>query len=399
MDRSTLDDAYLSRRGFHWYAYDPALDSLIDLSADEPGGTGAPHGALVTLAADPGRNVIYGAGVPTGEIFRYDVARGRTENLGRPRAFDRLHVYANRVMWVDARGRLYFTAGNSLHGGPYDPTIYGHVHYYDPDRGGFGERRDWPLREPRALEAGQCMADRTLCFFADDQGEVYRFEDGGAPRWAHLGRAALPAALLFMWAFHVSADARKAYLATSSWAAAANPSSLYEFDLPSGRTRRLCSLADLDAELARPNVHTGYDAWDRDGRFHLTSFSGEPGRQVLVTRVDPVRLKIALGALPSLVELAVDRAPGTNAPGVVFTRSGSAEGAQEVRYRLALRGSGGRVMRERDGRITIPRGARSIGAALGELWPDASATASGGVLSLVANGNDYVVSTRRSVEF
>src|SRR5579883_1127323 len=67
LDRSTLDGAYLSRRGFHWYAYDAADGRFRDLSAVEPGGVGAPHLGLVTLAGDPARRLIYGAAVPTGE--------------------------------------------------------------------------------------------------------------------------------------------------------------------------------------------------------------------------------------------------------------------------------------------------------------------------------------------
>jgi hypothetical protein len=83
MDRSTLDDGFLARRGFHWYAYDPASNNFADLSARELGVSAVTHGNVVTLASDPVRNVIYGAGVPTGEIYRYDVARGRTDILGR----------------------------------------------------------------------------------------------------------------------------------------------------------------------------------------------------------------------------------------------------------------------------------------------------------------------------
>jgi hypothetical protein len=83
MNRSLLDDGYLSERGFHWYAYDPAKNTFSDLSASEPGGTAADHGNVVTLASDPGRNAIYAADVPTGEIFRYDVSVGQT--LGQAR--------------------------------------------------------------------------------------------------------------------------------------------------------------------------------------------------------------------------------------------------------------------------------------------------------------------------
>ncbi|MGY3424024.1 hypothetical protein ACVWZW_004499 [Bradyrhizobium sp. F1.13.4] len=108
MNRSTLDEGYLKERGFHWYSYDPAQESFADLSVAEPGGTAVDHGNVVTLASDRRRNVIYAAGVPTGEIFRYDIGSGRTSRLGRPAAYDQQFVYSGRVMWTDSRGRLYF---------------------------------------------------------------------------------------------------------------------------------------------------------------------------------------------------------------------------------------------------------------------------------------------------
>ena len=48
MNSSTLDATYLSQRGFHWYGYDVAAKRFIDLSATQPGGTGAVHGGPVT---------------------------------------------------------------------------------------------------------------------------------------------------------------------------------------------------------------------------------------------------------------------------------------------------------------------------------------------------------------
>ena len=299
LDRSALDDTYLSARGFHWYAYDPAQDSFADLSAGEPGGSAAPHGGLVTLAADPVRDVIYGAALPTGAIFRYDVAQGRTEDLGRPPGYDKPYLYAGRVMWVDSRGRLYFTAGHPDYG-RYDPAVYGHVRYFDPATG-FGERKDWALREPRALEMRQCLAGGKTCFFADDRGHVYRFDDDG-PSWSYLGRVAIPAEQ-WAWVFDVSADGRKAYLVSSSRIEDAIPASLYEFDLATGGTRRLCGLADLDPHIAAFRQHTGYDAWDADGRFYFASFTPRSGANVILTRVDPVRLKAALGLPPSAPEV------------------------------------------------------------------------------------------------
>jgi hypothetical protein len=293
LDRSALDDQYLSRRGFHLYAYDPGHDSFTDFSATEPGGTGAAHGGLVTLAADPKRNLIYGASIPTAEIFRYDVAKGRTERLGRPASFDRPYVYTNRVMWLDARGRLYFTAGNPAYPGPLDPSIYGHVHYYDPDRGEFGECLDWKLRETRALETGQWLPGPRMGFLADDQGNVYRFTDD-PPTWRYLGKAGPPEGEFFLWSFQVSAEGRTAYLVASS----DEQSALYGFDLTNGSTTRLGVLADLDPAFAGLGTHTGYDAWDSAGRFYFTSFSSDPMQPVMLTRIDPVRLKLALHQRP-----------------------------------------------------------------------------------------------------
>jgi hypothetical protein len=158
MDRSTIDDEYLTRRGFHWYAYDPALDRFTDLSASEAGGSAVPHSNVVTLASDPERNVIYGAGVPTGEIYRYDVTRNCTEVLGRPCSYDQPYVYTGRVMWVDSRGRLYFTASNSK-----NPSVYGRVHYYDPQTG-LGERKDWLLRDGQALRSASASIEASNAY-------------------------------------------------------------------------------------------------------------------------------------------------------------------------------------------------------------------------------------------
>jgi sugar lactone lactonase YvrE len=292
MDRSTTDDEYLTRRGFHWYAYDPISTNFTDLSASESGGSAVAHGNVVTLASDPVRNVIYGAGVPTGEIYRYDVARGRTDVLGRPSSYDQPYVYTGRVMWVDSRGRLYFTASNSK-----SPSVYGHVHYYDPETG-FGEREDWPLQDAQALEVGQCLAQKRQCIFSDDKGHVYRFDDDG-PSWSYLGQietgqsaTAQPPA--YFWLFDVTADQSKVYTATSTSPQRSDFTSLYEFDLRTGKTQRLCTFAELDPALRDLHIHTGYDAWDPEGRFYFASFNGQRNQPVVLTRVDPIRLKAAL---------------------------------------------------------------------------------------------------------
>jgi hypothetical protein len=395
MDRSTLNDDYLSRRGFHWYAYDIARDEFADLSVAERGGTGADHGGIVTIAADASRNVLYGAAMPTGDIYRYEILRGRTESLGRPASYDRPYVYAGRVMWVDSRGRLYFTAGNPLVGS-YDPAIYGHIHFFDPVDG-FGERKDWRLRDARALEVGQCLPDRRECFFSDDQGHIYRFEEGG-PSWSYVGKAQTSSDRSWVWLFHVSRNGRRAYLATSSGVGAPNLSSLYEFDLSTAATRRLCGLRALSPELSGFNVHTGYDGWDAEGRFYFASFSTESEGTVVVTRLDPVRLKVALGVLPSLTEVTIDRAPKTGAmPSFLFARSGATAMRQEVLYKLVLGEPGGATHEER-GTVEIPAGAGLASIALQQLSITAH-EAVHGTLSILPNGDDYIAGLGHELQF
>jgi outer membrane protein assembly factor BamB len=286
MDRSRLTDEYLTRRGFHWYAYDPGTGTFTDLSASEPGGTAVAHGNVVALASDPIRNVIYGAGVPTGEIYRFDVARNRTQVLGRPATYAEPYVYTGRVMWVDSRGRLYFTASN-----PKNPAVHGHVHYFDPETG-FGEERGWALQEGQALEVGQCFDGGRKCLFSDDRGHVYRFDEV-EHSWSYLGRIETGHIEVQIWQF--AASEGKVYAATSTSPHRSDSTALYEFDLKTGITYWVCALADLDPALRNLDIHTGYDAWDSSGRFYFTSFNGNPDQRVIVTRVDPARLTVAIG--------------------------------------------------------------------------------------------------------
>ena len=292
MDYSVIDAGYLAHRGSHLYAFDPKLAKLVDVSATDPGGVSAPHVSVVTLAADTDRGILYEAAAPTGEILRHDVAARKTVNLGRPAVYDRPYLYVGRFMWVDSRGQLYFTAGNTAYVSAYDPNIYQHVHFYKPDAG-FGERKDWKLQARHAIETGQCIRGGALCYLADDQGRVYRFTDDG-PTWAYIGR--VTGGTDMTWVFQVTADGRRAYVVTTGSVPA-----LYEYDLVTRTSNRLCALRDIDPGFAGYDRHTGYNAWDKQGRFYFASFASASsplfGRaNVRVTAIDPIRLKAALRA-------------------------------------------------------------------------------------------------------
>src|SRR5690349_5509133 len=93
LNYSLIDAGYLKAPAFHWYAYDESAGTFTDLSAGEPGGTGAPHGGIVSIVPEAGK--IYGAMGPTGGLYAYDIATGRSLSLGRP-AYDRNFVYPGR---------------------------------------------------------------------------------------------------------------------------------------------------------------------------------------------------------------------------------------------------------------------------------------------------------------
>ena len=160
-------------------------------------------------------------------------------------------------MWVDSRGQLYFSAGNTA---AYDPQIYKHIHYYKPGTG-FGERPDWPLQASHAIETGQCLRGGAVCYLADDQSRIYRFTDRG-PSWAYVGR--VTARDEMTWVFQVTADGSKAYVITTGSLPA-----LYEYDLTTRVSRRLCALRDIDPAFVGYDRHTGYNAWDGQGRFYF----------------------------------------------------------------------------------------------------------------------------------
>ena len=189
-------------------------------------------------------------------------------------------------MWVDSRGRLYFNATN-----PKDPSVHGHVHYYDPETG-FGEEKTWVLRGGQALEVGECTDGGRTCLFSDDEGRIYRFDER-EHSWSYLGKVETAHIGEQIWLF--ASGNNKIFVGASTSPRPSASTALYEFDLTTGMTRWICAMAELDPALRDLHIHTGYDAKDRDGRFYFTSFNGDPTRSVVVTRVDPERLAAALG--------------------------------------------------------------------------------------------------------
>lgn len=294
LNHSDLDAGYLNKRGFHWYAYDKAAGTFADLSASEPNGVGALHGGIVSIVLDPARGVVYGAELPTGKLYRYDIARKTTTLLGRP-AYGRPYVYAGRALWLDRKGRVYFSAGNerASNGAPYDPAIFNHVHYYDPATGRFGERTGWKLHTQHAIDAAQCFESPRVCYLADNLGTVYRFLDPdpatGKLGWRRIGSIGQSTTATHgtSWVFHVDPARAFAYLMTRY-------GSMFVMQLSDGRIVRQLDFRSVEPGFADWQFY-GHNAWDKFGRFYFAAFkplaSKSPG--VRLVAIDPARFLAA----------------------------------------------------------------------------------------------------------
>ena len=301
-DFTDANDGYLKRRGFHWYGYDPTLNRLSDLSATEPRGIAGEHASIVATAIAESRGIIYAQSTPTGDLYCYDIAAGRTTKLGRPPWIPDGYHMPGRYLWIGRGGRAYFTI-----------SACSHVLYYDP-KTGFGEREDWPIAAGKhgsmVFRTGTLSMDHERVYVADAGGRIYRY-DRHDDRFELLGRAASDGAQyncegsLKMRAFNVTADERKIYFINDD----AKVSALWEWEIGSRVTRRLCDLSVLDDRIGPSGFdgHGGNDSWDDDGRLYFCSFGRDLANptELVLTRLDPVLLKVKLGLLPELVEVCV----------------------------------------------------------------------------------------------
>jgi hypothetical protein len=293
LDNSTLDATYLSRRGFHWYAYDTGANRFLDLSAAQPGGTGAAHGGVIAQVVDPANNCIYAAIAPTGDLYRYDIATGKSTHLGRP-DYRRPYVYPGRTMWLDRAGRLYFTAGNDQstgYGGSYDLAVFNHVYVYDPTSKTIAEKKTWMLHNQRAVDAAQCFsaAEERSCLLMDNVGHIYKFRDlPSGQTWTYLGSIGQESSdrLGYAWVFQVFPEQKKAYVLTTN-------GKFFEFDLVANKASFLGDLKALEPTFAQKIFLYGHDA-TAGARFYFAA-SSRTGTALLVA-VDPDRLKAAMAA-------------------------------------------------------------------------------------------------------
>ena len=309
-DYTAQDEGYRQRRGFHWYCYDPAANRMSDLSAGEPGGVGGAHASIIATTLDKERGLIYALSTPTCELFRYDIAAGRTEDLGHPSCVTKCGYMPGRYLWLGQRGRVYFTVSAS-----------DHVLYYDPETG-FGEtawKIDAPDGLPKVFRTGAESADGERIYTVDEQGWIYRY-DRRDDRFTRLGRAVSDDTRygsrggLKMRAFNITPDERSLYFINDDAAVSA----LWEWDVATGATRCLCDLSAIDGRIGGGEftTHAGNDSWGADGCLYFCSFGTDQGKPtaLILTRLDPVRLKVKLGLLPERTEVSAERKADTTKP-------------------------------------------------------------------------------------
>lgn len=307
-DYSNQDGLHVEKdRGFHWYSYNSKKEKFTDVSAGEPNGVGAEHISIFATVLDEERGVIYGIGSPTSNLYKFDTKTGVTTDLGRSPLLTRPYYNPGRYLWVDSRGRVYFTVGSAGVVAPGEIGAPKHVMSWDPTEG-WGAEPTWKVSE--MLRTGQCTADRERCYILDYKLNLYRFDDAartltkinsGVLDAAHYSQRVKGTRVRSM---NLSANEKKIYFVNDS----ADVMSLYEWDFAATSTPlELARMPDLDGRFdARYTAYTGHDSWDRQGRFYFTSFGGEgvPATpNMYVMRVDPVRVKAALGVLPGVAKV------------------------------------------------------------------------------------------------
>jgi hypothetical protein len=294
LDKSSIDAAFLATRGFHWYAYDLADGSFVDLSADEPGGVGAKQLQVVTIQSDTVNDRVYGITIPENQVLYYDVDEGRTTVVGAPEEWNG-YFYSNRFMWTDSRGNLYLTGGTerSQWNQGEDRSVLDVVWKFDPESG--FERTGFALQTMAAIEVGQWDAAGEHLYVSDDMGHVYRFTDATAG-WEYLGRPDFPAGetpsgFNKVWVFQLDPDEETIYLGRSDNAGA--PNEIWEFDIATGRSSVLAVLPELDALAGSEAFITGYDSWDGSGSFYISAFSMYDDENAYLIGIDPDRIRSA----------------------------------------------------------------------------------------------------------
>ena len=239
------------------------------------------------------------------------------------------------------------------------------------------------------MEVGQWERSNERLYVSDDQGHIYRFTDANSS-WEFLGRPEFSSSLK-TWIFQLSADEEKIYIGLSD---GNQPNAIYEYDIATGTSFELLKISDLDNQAAIEDFITGYDSWDSQGSFYISNFSMYDGDNTFMLGINPVRIKVAKGILPELVQVTAQA--GNN--GITINRSGQTTSSLEVLYAINGYDIANKLVATTHGILTLSTGQASL-----TIDPDnLSQPQDGSIIKrefiIIPDGNDYITGEQREVE-
>lgn len=308
---SKFNDGYKEERGYHWFAYDVAQDTFIDVSAVESNGVAAKKVQSVQILADTVRKKVFAMGIPTANIYELDITTGLTKDFGTP-TFDFPDEYPEITSypWIGADGKLYFT----LDAPSLDP-IYRHVYYLDPETGLYGEKTNWKLtvgrwnpseyytqHTPYRLKIGAWNNDGSMCYMSTNFGDIHlydavkdTFSYVGTLDWGgyYADNATKNNYQIYTRTMHLSSDESMIYFVNDK-KTGDEDYLILEFDLQTKKTKALVNTLDLGSEFNERDRHGGNDIWDVEGCFYFVSFTWASDKgNTTITRFNPENYKLA----------------------------------------------------------------------------------------------------------
>jgi hypothetical protein len=241
------------------------------------------------------------------------------------------------------------------------------------------------LQGPNAMEVGQWDRAHEMLYTADDQGNIYRFVDADAT-WSFIGQPDFVGVegTPKTWVFQLSADGEKIYIGVSD---VSSPNAIWEYDINTGQASELAKMSELDSIAATQEFITGYDSWDSQGRFYISSFSMFNGINVYMLGIDPVRIKASNDPSFDLVEVDIQ----TSDSGLTLSRSGNRSESLEVLYEVSLYDANDTRLNKVLGEREIAAGQSSLEFSVESLALPPLSDFSRAEFSIVPDGNDYVV--------
>ena len=156
----------------------------------------------------------------------------------------------------------------------------------------------------------------------------------------------------------------------------------------------MLKISDLDSQAAIENFITGYDSWDSQGSFYISNFSMYDGDNTYMLGINPVRIKVAKGILPELIEVTAE----ANNNEILVSRSGQTAAGLDVLYAIKGYNSANKLVAQTDGTLTLAAGQASLPIDPDSLSQPEDNSVVKREFIIIPDGNDYIAGDQRTVE-